>query len=97
MIHAKTGNLTEPDEIEHQRVDRCEYLRILHADCGQIVDVKKTAIINFVGGHAPEAQAICLLPEKALQPIKAPRIALFPVDLDKNVRKGALKGGTRIE
>src|SRR5713226_589971 len=61
-------------------MNHCEYLRALHPDRSQIVDVEKTAVINFVGRNPPKTQAVGLVVQKLLQRIEAVRISLATVD-----------------
>src|SRR5450755_818306 len=57
-----------------------KYFRALDPDGSQIVDVKKTAVVDFVGGNSPKAQAVSLVVQNFFQWIEAVRISFAPVD-----------------
>ena len=57
-----------------------EHVRVFHPDGGQVVDVEKTAVIDFIRRHSPEAQAIGLIVKEAFQAIETVWIAFGAVD-----------------
>ena len=63
-------------QFERDAMNDGEHFRALHPDCGQVVDVEKAAIVDFVGSDAPKAQAIGLVIQDFLQGVEAVRIAL---------------------
>ena len=67
-------------ELEDQRVRGGEDLRALHAQGGQFVDVEEAAIVDLVGGDAPERQAIRLLVEQLIEQIEAVRLVGVAVE-----------------
>src|SRR6266481_2423163 len=60
MVDSHPIHVTLADEIEHQRVHRRKYFGILHPDCSQVVDVEEATVVDLIGGHTPETQAISL-------------------------------------
>ena len=67
-------------QLERDAMNDAEYFRALHPDCGQVIDVEKSAIVDFVGGNAPETQAICLVIQDFLQSVKTVRVSLAAID-----------------
>ena len=61
-------------------MDDGEYFRALHPDRGQVVDVEKAAVVNFVGGDPPKTQAVSLVIQNLLQRIKAVRVSFAAID-----------------
>ncbi len=57
-----------------------EYVRIFHADGSEVVNVEKTAVVNFVGCDSPKAQAIGLMVEEAFEIIETVGGAFGTVD-----------------
>ena len=67
-------------QVERDAVHDAEYFRALHPDCGQVVDVEKSAIVDFVGGNAPKTQAIGLVIQDFLQSVEAVRVSFAAID-----------------
>ncbi len=74
------------DQGEWDAVNGGEYFRILHADGGQIVDIEKTAVVDFIGRDPPEAQSISLIVEQLFQLIETVRIAFAAIDRGRALR-----------
>src|SRR5690606_29968578 len=53
----------------------------LDADRRQTVDVEEAAIVDLVGCHAPEAQAIALFAQKLLEAVKRARLSNRAVEI----------------
>src|SRR5437773_12470576 len=53
----------------------------LHANGGQIVYVKKAAVVDFLGSDSPKGQTIRLCVEQFVQFVETARVARIPVDL----------------
>ena len=73
MIDPQSGDGSVADEFEQQAVRRVENLRQFHPDRGQIVDVKKAAVIDFFRRHAPEGEPIGLIVQQSIEPIETAR------------------------
>ena len=58
-----------------------EHFWQLHADRGQIIYVKKAAVIDFLSSNAPKRQTIRLRVQQFVQLVEAARVARIPVDL----------------
>src|SRR5262245_22455617 len=52
-----------------------------HTDRGQIVYVKKAAVIDFLSSDPPKGQAIRLCVQQFVEPVETARVARIPVDL----------------
>ena len=70
------------DQGKGDAVDGSEHVGILNSDGGQIVDVEKTAVVDFVGGNPPKAQPISLVVEEAFQMVETVGVAFAAVDGD---------------
>src|SRR5215471_9859291 len=57
----------------------------LDPNCGQVVHIKKTAVINFLCGDSPKRQPVGLRVEQLIQRIKTEWVAGFAVDLDQRL------------
>ena len=55
-------------ELERDAMNVGEHFRTFHPDRGQIVDVEKAAVVDFVRSDPPETQAIGLIVQK-LSPV----------------------------
>src|SRR3954449_8888952 len=67
MIQPQTMQATALNQLECQPMDVSEGLRVLDPDAGQIIDVKKTPVIDFADGHPPMRDAIMLPFQQAMQ------------------------------
>ena len=52
---------------------------------GQIVDVEKAAVIDFLGRHAPEREAVGLIVQQFVEPIETAGIARSAIDLGERL------------
>src|SRR5438046_9068842 len=55
----------------------------LHANGGQVVYVKKAAVIDLLGSDSPKGQTIRLCVQQFVQFVETARVAWIPVDLCK--------------
>ena len=60
MINAEPCNRAGAYELERKPVNGVKDLWQLDPNRGQVVDIKKAAVINFLGGDAPKRQPIRL-------------------------------------
>ncbi len=60
MIDAESGDRACAHQFKNQAVNGVEDFWQLDPDRGQIVYVKKAAVIDFLGSHAPKGQTIRL-------------------------------------
>jgi hypothetical protein len=67
VVNPQAGNPALMDSLDDSRVDCCEDIRILDANCGEFVDVEEPAVIDFFGRDAPVAQPVCLGSEQFLE------------------------------
>ncbi len=67
MVDANSRNQAFLDQIERNAMNGGEYFRIFHPDGSQVVDVEKTAIVDFIGRNPPETQAIGLIVKQLFQ------------------------------
>src|ERR1700722_2407279 len=79
MIDPNSLDQTPLDEIEGQPMDGSEDIGIFYPDSSQIVDIKKTPIVDFIRRNPPKTQPICLIVKQTLQIVKAMWVALDPV------------------
>ncbi len=73
MIDAQTIHLASIDQIEYQAVRGIKYLRIFHAQAGQVVDVKKSPVIDFIARDPPVGQSEGLRFKQFMQHVKTCR------------------------
>ena len=71
MIDAQPGDLAGAQQLEGFVVDGGEHLRLLDANGGEVVDVEEAPVVDLLGGHAPERQAVRLIGEQCFQPVEA--------------------------
>ena len=93
--HARDSALIK--ESFQQDVSAVEDRGLLHAQSHELVDVDKAAVVDFVGRRAPVGQAIRLVLEQFVQPVKAGRIAGDAVDLADDRVDVAMKGRGRVD
>jgi hypothetical protein len=60
MVDAQAVRLALRDELHHAPMRRREDVLALGAQAGEIVDVEEAAVVDVVGGHAPEREAVGL-------------------------------------
>jgi hypothetical protein len=73
-----------------------EDLRSLDPDRRQLVDVEKAPVVDLLGGHPPERQAVGLSVEQRVEVIEAGRLADLAVELrDAGLQAGAELGPLR--
>src|SRR5262249_38235711 len=80
VIYAKPRNVPFLYQPEDQFVNSGEDYGQLDADRGQFVDVEEATVIDLVGRHAPEAQAIRLFGQQFLQAVEAARVSADAVE-----------------
>ena len=83
MVHSNPGYQAFLDEFKWNAVNGSEHIGVFHPDGGQVVDVEKTAVVDFVGRDPPKTQAIGLIVEQALQIVETVGIAFGAVDRGK--------------
>ncbi len=81
VIEAQAVEAPLFDQAKEELVGVVEDAVLLHAHGGEIVDLEEATIVDLLGGHAPEAQAIALLAQERVEGVEAPRIAVLPVHL----------------
>ena len=79
MINPQAIEPAGSDQIEDQAVGLVEDLDFFHAQSGQIIDIKKTPVVYFIGRNPPESQAIWLLFQQQVEQVKAFRPAHQPI------------------
>ena len=57
MIDAQSGDKTFRQKRADKLVRLRKHPRILHAQANQVIDVKKSAVIDFLSRHPPEGKA----------------------------------------
>ncbi len=97
VVDAQAVDLALAEQAEDQVVRGVEDFLPLHAQRRQLVDVEKAAVVDLVGGHAPERQAVGLGVEQPVQQVEARGVALLAVEqgnvpLDKFADRPALRG-----
>ena len=80
MVNANPGNQPFLDQFKWDAVNGGEYVGVFYPDRGQVVDVEKTAVVDFVGRDPPKAQTIGLIVEQASPGIETVGIAFAAVD-----------------
>ena len=58
MIDPQSGNLAPFDQSEDRGMPCLKYLRLFHAQPYQIVDIKKSPIIDLPSGRSPMSETI---------------------------------------
>ena len=61
MVDTEPGHLASADETKDEAVSLGEDVGVLHADGGELVDVKEAPVIDLVAGHPPERDPVRLL------------------------------------
>ena len=62
-----------------------KHLRQLDPNCGQIVDIEKTPVIDFFGRDAPKREPIRLRVKQLIQQIETARVACLSIDLGQRL------------
>ena len=75
MIDAQAGDRAAADQLEKQPVRGVENFRQFHPDGGQIVDVEKSPVIDFLRRDAPESEAIGLIVQERVERVETARVA----------------------
>src|SRR5262245_65756973 len=57
-----------------------ENLRHLHADCGEIIDVEKSAVVDVVGRHTKISRAPMLLTDQRVKFTPAAQLSSFAIE-----------------
>jgi hypothetical protein len=94
MVHAKPGDVSRAYQFKNEGVDGRENFGILHANGSQLIDVEKPAVVDFVGGHAPEAEAIGFALEQPFQAIETAGIAALAIQTHERFLDGLGRFGT---
>ena len=81
MIDPESGHCACADQFKNQAVNRVEHFWQLHPDRGQIVYVKKAAVIDLLCSDTPKGQTIRLGVQQFVELIETARVARVPVDL----------------
>ena len=81
MIDPQSGDRACAHQFKKQAVSRVEDFWQLHPDRGQIVYVKKAAVIDFLGRDPPEGEPIRLGVQQFVERVEAARVARLAVDL----------------
>ena len=81
MIDAKSGDRACAHQFKNQAVNGVEDFWQLDADGGQIVYVKKAAVIDFLGSDPPKSQTIRLCVQQFVQLVEAARVTALSVNL----------------
>ena len=79
MVDAQRIDHPGRDQFEHQLVGRFEYRLVLHAQRGQLVDIKETAIVDLVQCHTPVSEAVGLRFQQLMQQVETGGVAGLPV------------------
>ena len=90
VIDAEAVNVAFADEFEEFAVDGVEDGGIFDADGGEFVDVEEAAVVDLVGGDAPEAEAVGLVREDAFEEVEAAGVAALAVGANKDGFDGLL-------
>ena len=85
MIDAQSGDRADADKIEQKFVRLVKNFRQFHPNRGEIIDVKKPAIINFFRGNPPERQPVGLRVEQLIECVKAACGPRLSVDLPQRI------------
>src|SRR5256885_464781 len=73
-------------------MDRLENFLLLDPNSCELINVEETAIVNFVGGHMPEAQAIGLVLQQLFKPVETTWVAFDAI----NFCKRCVNGGSDV-
>src|SRR5262245_44522529 len=80
MIDSHAGKFSRASELENQGVTIAKNLFVLDSHGDQLVDVKKTPVVELFGGHFPKRQTIELFREQLVQEIEALGIAFDAIE-----------------
>src|SRR5439155_27108030 len=81
MIDAKSGDRARAYQFKNQAMNGVEDFWQLDADGGQIVYVKKAAVIDFLGSDPPKSQTIRLCVQQFVQLVEDARVTALSVNL----------------
>ena len=81
VVDAQAGDFFVRDQGEEEFVDGVEHGGHLDADGRELVDVEKPAVVDFLGGHAPEAQPVGLRLDELVQPVEGTRLARLSLEM----------------
>src|SRR5436190_6157882 len=81
MIDSQSTDQALGQKFFDEPVGGLKYLGALHADRGQFVDVEKTPIVDFVGGHLPVRKPIRLIQQQLVEQIETRGVAARPVEI----------------
>ena len=94
VIDAQPVDLAGRGELEEELVRRVEHRLFLHPERGEVVDVKEAAVVDLVGGDAPEREPVRLRFEQLVQALERVRRAGLAVDqAERALDRG---GGRRV-
>ena len=93
VVDAQARHLAGAQQLERLVVDGIQHVGQLDADGGQVVDVEEAAVVDLLGGDAPEAQAVGLIGEQRLQAVEAARVPLVAVDRREAALQRVAHGG----
>src|SRR5882672_1293328 len=96
VVNTDSGNQAFLDQGKGNAVDGREYIGIFHANGGEIVDVEKTAIVDFIGCNPPKTEAIRLIVEETFQVVETVGVAFAAVDFRQNLIQGGFEDCTAI-
>ena len=93
MVDAEAGDPTFFEQMADEPMDGVEYSLVLDANRGQVVDIEKPAVVDFVGRDSPIRQAIPLFVEQFFELVETFWIAFFAVQLlNRAVERGSHVG-----
>ena len=81
MINAQSLNCVFRHQLAQELMSGGKYMRILHAQADQVVDVKEAPVIDFFSGNPPVGETVHLGFQQAMQAIEAARAFRGPVAL----------------
>ena len=97
MIDAQAVHRAAPIEFKQQTVRIVENLRQFHANGGEIVDVEKSAVVDFLCGDPPESEPVGLIVQERVERIETARVPGGSIDfrergIDRVAALAALPG-----
>ncbi len=93
MVDTEACDPTFFDQKCNETVNGIENTLVLDTNGGQVVDVEKSAVIDFIRRDSPIRQPIPLFLEQFFQPVETFRIAFFAIQLPDRAVERRSHGG----
>src|SRR2546423_4170421 len=79
MVHSYSCDAAITQQLAHQAVSGSEHLWVLHPQADQLIDVKKSPVIDLLARNHPVREPVGLSIQQAVQRIEAVAVPGLPV------------------